>query len=265
MTRTWDAQHPDAAIAAIAETERLLIALDFDGTASHLVAEPMAARALPAVSEQVRRLAALPDTIVAYVSGRSLVHLREIAEHDDASPVVLAGSHGAEYWLPGVGDVPVDHSDDDEQLRQRIVADAAEAVAPFSGVVLEEKTYGIGIHGRRTDHETEERAFAAVDAFMAERAPQWRRRTGDRILEFSSRHEGKNVAIDELKKRFAPTAVLFAGDDVTDEDALAVLGAADLGIRVGEGNTHAAVRVRNPEQMAEVLAALATMRAGTRE
>ncbi len=47
-----------------------------------------------------------PTRPVAFVSGRSLHDLREIAEHDDDSPIFLAGSHGAEFWVPGEGARP---------------------------------------------------------------------------------------------------------------------------------------------------------------
>src|SRR5690606_38371619 len=97
----------------------LLIALDFDGTASPLVAEPMSARALPEITDAVTRLAALPETFVAYVSGRSLVHLREIAEHADDSPVILAGSHGAQYWFPGEGEADAGEREADAGEREQ--------------------------------------------------------------------------------------------------------------------------------------------------
>ena len=87
MTRTWTPGTADAALTAIATTPRLVIALDFDGVASPLVPEPMAARALPAVKEQIERLVALPDTQVAFVSGRSMHDLRIITEHEDDSAV----------------------------------------------------------------------------------------------------------------------------------------------------------------------------------
>ena len=104
MTRTWTPGTADDALSTIAATSRLVVALDFDGTASPLVLDPMSARALPEVSVQVERLAALPDTFVAYVSGRSMHDLKIITEHDEDSVVALAGSHGAQYWFPGAGD-----------------------------------------------------------------------------------------------------------------------------------------------------------------
>ena len=55
--------------------------------------------------------------------------------------------------------------------------------------------------------------------------------------------------------------MLFAGDDVTDEDALASLEPADLGVRVGPGETSASVRVQDAREFADLLAALADLRA----
>ena len=65
---------------------------------------------LPAARAALDALIAAPDTVVALVSGRSLHDLREIAEHGDDSRLLLAGSHGAEFWVPGEGDVV--HDDD---------------------------------------------------------------------------------------------------------------------------------------------------------
>lgn len=255
----------DAALTAAATTERLIVALDFDGTASPLVPDPMAARAHPDVKAQVERLLALPDTVVAYVSGRSMHDLRVIAEHDDASPIVLAGSHGAQYWYPGVGDV--DHSGEAPApgVREALWQKAREVVAPFAGVEVEPKTFGMGVHSRRADPAVEAAAFAAVDELVAREFPHWRRRSGHRVLEFSSRAEGKDTAVRVLREKFAPTSILFAGDDVTDEDAMRVLQPADLGVRVGPGESAATLRVENPQEMAQLLAQVANERAAGRE
>jgi trehalose 6-phosphate phosphatase len=84
-------------------------------------------------------------------------------------------------------------------------------------------------------------------------------------VEYSFRHEGKDSAIAALRERLGATAVLFAGDDVTDEDALASLGPADLGVRVGQGQTAASVRVGSIQELAAALSLLARMRADRRE
>ncbi|PKI92755.1 trehalose-phosphatase [Actinomycetales bacterium SN12] len=261
MTRDWQPGASDPAVSAIARTQTLLVALDFDGTASELVADPMAARAIPAVKTVLAELAALPHTTVAFISGRSLVHLREIAEHDDDSPIVLAGSHGAQYWYPGESEADAEAGDPDRMLRDALLDELAPLLTNYPGVELESKTFGIGIHGRPASAEVEREAFTAVDEVFARRARHWRRRTGDRILEYSSRDEGKDTAIAVLREHTGATGILFAGDDVTDEDALRVLTADDLGVRVGAGETAATLRVESPQQIAELLEVIASERA----
>ncbi|WP_435744365.1 trehalose-phosphatase [Microbacterium sp. PMB16] len=265
MTRTWIPGTPDADLSALAATPRLVVALDFDGTASPLVPDPMAARALPEVATQVARLAAMPDTFVAYASGRSMHDLREITEHTDDSVIALAGSHGAQYWFPGEGDAAATGEATEDGAREELWAAARPIIERYEGAEFEPKTFGMGVHTRRADRETEERVFAEIDALVAERFPHWRRRSGHRVLEFSSRTEGKDAAVAALREHFDATGILFAGDDVTDEDAIRVLQGGDLGVRVGPGESAAILRVENPQQMAELLEALADERASLRE
>jgi len=249
------------ALDLVAGTDRLLVALDFDGTLSPLVDEPMEARMLPAAGAAVSALVAAPDTYVAFVSGRSLTDLRIIAEHGEDSAILLAGSHGAEFWIPGEGRIdPVDEPGAVE-LRDRLRSEAEQLTGDLDGVWIEPKTFGFGIHTRKLDAATAHLANRRVDTLVAAEAPQWRRRTGHGIIEFAFRHEGKDAAIAELRKRLGATAVLFAGDDVTDEDALRRLLPQDLGVHVGAGTTAAKVSVRDIPAMAELLASLAERRA----
>ena len=85
------------ALEALARTERLLVALDFDGTLAPEVDQPDAARALPEAHAAVERLAALPATRVALVSGRSVTDLEQVSRFGDE--VLLVGSHGIELRL----------------------------------------------------------------------------------------------------------------------------------------------------------------------
>ncbi|GAA1528753.1 trehalose 6-phosphate phosphatase [Microbacterium ginsengiterrae] len=265
MTRTWTPGTADADLTAIATTPRLVIALDFDGTASPLVPDPMAARALPEIASQLARLSALPDTFVAYVSGRSMHDLKIITEHAEDSNVALAGSHGAQYWFPGLGDSEAPGAATEEGARESLWAATQPIVDKYEGVGLEPKTFGMGIHTRRATPEVEAAAFAEVDALVAERFPHWRRRSGHRVLEFSSRVEGKDTAMTVLREHYDATGILFAGDDVTDEDAMKVLQAGDLGVRVGPGETAGTLRVESPQEMAALLETLASERAAGRE
>ncbi|MCP2636617.1 trehalose-phosphatase [Microbacterium sp. HD4P20] len=254
-----------SAIAGITASALLLVALDFDGTLSPLADDPMAARMLPAARAAVEALVAAPRTIVAFVSGRSLVDLRVIAEHDDYSQVLLAGSHGAEFWIPGQGALRHAEDDGDVRLRDMLRTHAGEATAHLDGIWIEPKTFGFGVHTRRADQAAADEANRLVDAIVAAEAPHWRRRTGHNIVEYAFRHEGKDSAIAELRERTDASAVLFAGDDVTDEDALRSLGEGDLGVHVGTGPTAATLCVPDIEAMAGLLSVIAAERSARRQ
>ncbi|MEV8023305.1 trehalose-phosphatase [Microbacterium sp. NPDC080220] len=252
-------------VTAVAAAERLLVALDFDGTVSPLVDEPMTARMTPAARGAVDALLTTPDTFVAFVSGRTLADLRVIAEHEDDSPILLAGSHGAEYWIPGSpseGDVDAA----DIALRDRLRADAERLASGVSGAWIEPKAFGFGVHLRTVADADEAAALrSGVDAMMADAAPHWRRRQGHDIVEYAFTDAGKDAAVAHLREVVGATAVVFAGDDVTDEDALRSLEPQDLGIRVGAGETAASVRVRDIEQLAGLLSTLARERVAARQ
>ncbi|BDV30918.1 trehalose-phosphatase [Microbacterium terricola] len=262
------AQQPDEAEAElrrIAAAERLLVALDFDGTLSPLVDDPMQARMAPEARAALDALIAAPATTVALVSGRSLHDLREIAEHADDSPLLLAGSHGAEYWTPGAGAIEPDDDADERELRDTLRAHAEQTAAAFDGVWIEPKTFGFGVHTRLSSPEDAAAAREAIDGLVAAEAAGWRRRTGHNIVEYAFRQEGKDTAVAALRERTEATAVLFAGDDVTDEDAIAGLDADDLGVRVGAGDTSAAIRVTDISAFAALLERLAELRGAARE
>lgn len=259
---------PRQAVSTLAATERLLVALDFDGTLSPLVDAPMDARMLPAARAALEALTVTPATTVALVSGRSLADLRIIAEHRDDSPILLAGSHGAEHWVPvgEPGSEPGDGPSAAERAeRDRLRAAAEDLIAGIPGAWIEPKEFGFAVHSRTVAAADRAAVNDRVDALMVDEAPTWRRRTGHRIVEYAFRDVGKDAAVAWLRARTGATAVLFAGDDVTDEDALASLAAGDVGVRVGAGDTAASVRVDGIPELAALLVLLAHERSALQE
>lgn len=249
----------DEAVSRAGEAAHLLVALDFDGTLAPLVDDPMSARMLPAARDALTRLSVAPDTTVALVSGRTLDHLAEISERTDDSQIHLAGSHGAEFWHPG--GAPDEDGDDDTSLRDALTERAEALVADVDGAWIERKRFGFGLHTRLADRDRAREVAGSVDDLVRAEAPSWRRRTGQDILEFASRNEGKDSAVRRLREQVGADAVLFAGDDVTDEDALASLADGDIGIRVGGGETAASYRVADAAALAVLLGRLAEVRA----
>ena len=249
------------AVRAIATTETLLVALDFDGTVSELHDDPMAVRAIPAAAKAVDALSRMDDTYVAYVSGRALRDLLVISELPPVSPILLAASHGAEFLLSSaLADVdtdPVTEPEDAAALQH----EAESRIVGLDGARIEPKTFGFALHTRLADDAATRAAVRAVDDLMRP-AHGWRRRTGHDVVEYAWRAEGKDDAVAKLRELTGATAVLFAGDDVTDEDALRSLRSQDLGIRVGPGESTASLKVADPTELAAVLGVIAAIRGG---
>src|SRR3712207_7026086 len=65
------------------------------------------------------------------------------------------------------------------------------------------------------------------------------RSNGKEVIELSVITTHKGTALDTLRTQLSASAVVFVGDDVTDENAFAHLHGPDVGIKVGGGDTRA--------------------------
>ncbi|GAB3120979.1 bifunctional alpha,alpha-trehalose-phosphate synthase (UDP-forming)/trehalose-phosphatase [Glaciibacter psychrotolerans] len=246
-----------AALKELSAADTLLVALDFDGTIAPYVDDPDEARAVDGVAEAVRRLLDLDGVRVAYVSGRALASLRHVAEPPEN--VLLTGSHGVEVKL----DTPTIElnlvAGEIEQLETlgRVLERIAGSV---SGAWVEHKPAGLVLHTRMASREEGMAAQREARAQVEELLPLMTVREGKNVLEFSVRSRTKGDALTLLRDHTGADRVMYAGDDVTDEDAFAVLHAGDLGLKIGPGASLAGFRVHGPEEVAQVLALLADFR-----
>lgn len=249
------------ALSELSQAERLLVALDFDGTLAPTVDHPDDAKANPAATEAVLNLLAVPNTLVALVSGRALGSLQRVAHLPPE--VALVGSHGAEFRLDG-HDTGPELSSEEREVLSRLCSLLSDVASKYVGAMIERKPAGCGLHTRLAAPEdaaaAQEHALSAVATLSG--GDRVSHRGGKDILEFTVRSANKGTAVTALRERLGASAVLFIGDDVTDEDAFAVLRDGDVGIKVGDGPTAARFRVPDPEAVAELLAGFVATRAG---
>ena len=241
------------ALRTLDPAEPLLVALDFDGTLSALVPVPSEARPLPGVLDLLERLGHLPGTQVALVSGRALVDLAAVS--GAAGIALLVGSHGQQMGA----DRPLDAAE--ATLLREVHADVEAAVAGIEGVRVEDKPTGLAVHVRQCAPADQVRAEDAVRAVLARR-PGLHVIEGKMVVEMSVRPLDKGAALRTLIEAAPGRRVLFAGDDVTDEAAIAALRPDDVSIKVGLGASGARFRVPDPHAMVAVLAALVAGRGG---
>ena len=240
------------AIRRIAGTEHLLVAMDFDGTMAPIVGHADDARPLPRSAAAFAGLAVLPRTTTALISGRALASLRAVA----SPPVdtLLIGSHGAEAWL-GPGSTGLTLDEGQKALLAEVRGILADIVREAPGTTLEDKPAGVVLHTRLAADDVAEDAVAAARSVLQDRKGVFLK-DGKRVLETSVVNASKGEGVTFLRQVTGATGVLFAGDDTTDEDALARLEPGDVGVKVGLDFTQAEHRVEAPIHVAELLEVL---------
>ncbi|HCG2962133.1 TPA: trehalose-phosphatase [Corynebacterium striatum] len=241
-------------IEKLAATKHLAVVSDFDGTLAGFANDIYAVHAEPRSLAALERLAQLPGTTVAALSGRHLEGLKRVFPLRE--PVLLGGSHGAESsWQDS------SLSPEAQAHLDRKEAEIRELMERFPGAEIEIKPFQRVFHLRRlelSDPDLAEKAYAAGRTLDPAGFPMT---AGKSVIEFSATQATKGSWISELRERVGATATVFLGDDVTDEDGFAVLNQPpDLGVKVGEGETLAAHRVPDIATVSDFLEELAAAR-----
>jgi trehalose-phosphatase len=227
--------------------------LDYDGVLTPIVDDPAEATL---DAETRHALIGLAECLpVAIISGRDLADVRGMV---DVPGLAYAGSHGFDLLLPDggrerTGEQPLGALAAAEERLRDVLADAER-------VRVERKRYAIAVHTREADDAAERSAHEAVDA--AARDSDGLRVTGGRdIRELRPDIDwDKGRALlrlaDVLDLPVATHPPVYVGDDLTDEDAFAVIAATGVGVVVAgaeERGTAAHLRLDDPGQITDLL------------
>ena len=240
-------------LRALAQTPILLVATDYDGTLSPIVDDPLLARPMRESSVALRSLAVLANTHVAVISGRALRDLAALSRFPEE--IHLVGSHGSEFDVGFVEDLTTGNLQQLAAIQSSFEAIAAQ----HKGVFLEIKPASVALHYRRCAPELQSEVAAKARAVLGETSGV-QVKLGKMVVEALVVQHNKGTALDRLRHRLAAEAVLFLGDDITDEEAFARLTGPDVSIKVGDGETSAQFRVSDPEEVAEALGFLSEER-----
>lgn len=248
----------ERAVRDFAARDTVLVALDFDGVVSELVDRAEDARPVPENAEALHALTGLPGVHTALVSGRALDSLTTVASPPETT--LLIGSHGAERRL-GPDAPPLELDEAQRELLAEVGTVLERIAARYPDSWVEHKPAGRVLQVRLAATEEDRRRAVAE----AEEALQGREGIypghGKDVYEVSVVRADKGQGLDLLRRTTAAEAVLFAGDDVTDEHGFARLDPdTDVGIKVGPGPTAARYRIAGPAALAAVLQAVARWR-----
>ena len=260
-------------VAARSAGHPVLVASDFDGVLAPLLDDPSASAPTSAAAAALERLAALPqaDVRLALVSGRDLATLAQLS----GAPVgtSLVGSHGAEQGHVVAGSAetespgaegtssverhPFALTPDERATLDGVRAGLEAVAAEAEGAWVEDKPSAAVLHTRRTEPGAAERAGDAARAVGARYGAHTM--TGKDVVEIAVLDTSKGLALTRLRDELGAAAVLYMGDDVTDERAFEVLAPTDVTVKVGAGETAARFRVASVDEAAQVLATVADL------
>lgn len=260
----------DLALRELAARETVLVGLDFDGVLAPIVLDPTTSRMLPASAQAVAGLAELAGVEVVLVSGREAGDLVALAGLPAGTRVI--GSHGAQWGRvvdsPDGGTTldaePVGLTDEQARLKAELLRETEALAAGVEGAWVQVKPAAVVLHTRPAERAAGERLTRRVLDGPAARDGV-HVVVGKEVVEMAVLEVTKGDALHQLRSSLGVDAVLYAGDDTTDEDAFAVLGAGDVSIKVGDGESAAAYRVADPDEFSAVLVRLLELRQETQD
>lgn len=251
------------ALRSFVREDRVLLASDFDGVLAPFADDPSQVRPLPGAIAALQAVQVWGDA-VAVVSGRHLASLTHASGLAPDGPITLIGSHGAECSRPLDVDAVMDHA---ARARLAATAETLQRVADRAGARVEHKPSGVVLHTRGLPPARAEAASTAA-LTIPDRIAGVHAMRGKDVIELSVLEVSKGQALKALSSAVGADAVLYLGDDVTDETVFRALsrqprGTRHVTVKVGPGDTAATHRIDGPPQAVEVLRTVARWRTGT--
>lgn len=234
-------------IAEVAWSQ-VLLAFDFDGTLAPIVEDREDAEMRPWTARLFERVCeAYP---AAVISGRARDDVgRRLGT---ARPRYIIGNHGLE---PGGDMRPY------ELFVQAALGELTRALGGLQGVELEDKTYSLAIHYRRS--RTRREARQTIQAALERMTTPARVVEGKCVVNLvPPGAPDKGDALRRLRATDGANVALYVGDDYTDEDVFRLDEPGRLlSIRVGESTTSAAPYcLRDQLEIDDLLAFLLALR-----
>jgi trehalose-phosphatase len=257
MAIHWTEAWPEIA-ERLAAPPRLLVACDFDGTLTPLVADPDKAQLSSAVRDVLRRLQSAPGVSVAVVSGRSLA---DIARRVPLEDVIFAGNHGLENR--GLGMDGERSQAAALKPRLQVLAQHLGAVlGDVPGILIENKGLSVAVHFRNVGKASHKAVIREVSRIGATDGA-FRIQPGHLVAELiPDIGWSKGAALKQIIGRMGlpGSAVFYAGDDTTDESVFLALPTA-VTVSVGPDWISAARwMAREPGDICRLLERIVTAR-----
>ncbi len=199
--------------AIVADPAHALIATDFDGTLSPIVADPTTAFAAPGAADALARLAASAGT-VAIITGRPVAEAVALGGLAGIARLIVLGHYGAERWE--AGEVTAAPVPDGVAMARRVLPGLLAARGAAQGTRLEDKGTALAVHTRQAADP--EAALARLRGPLTTLAAETglTLEPGRLVLELRPPGIDKGTALRALAAERRAHSVLFFGDDLGD-------------------------------------------------
>jgi trehalose 6-phosphate synthase/phosphatase len=199
--------------------------------------------------ELLRKLAVLPDTTTAIVTGRSQADIE--GWFGGIKGLGLAVEHGALLREPGTRQWALLRAGMDLSWKDRVRPVLEQFSDSAPGSLIEEKDYALAWHYRLVDAQfgawlsnelvtTLENLLSGTELGVIH---------GNKVVEIRYAWANKGEVAALMASRFKRKSfVLAMGDDRTDEDLFRRLPRSAWTVRVGDGSTTARFRVSGPDE-----------------
>jgi alpha,alpha-trehalase len=240
-----------------------VVFLDYDGTLTPIVARPEMAVLSDAMRAQIDILSRRCP--VAIVSGRDRGDVEALVR---LPRLIYAGSHG--FDITGPGGLVLEHEAGRVCLSDLDTAEGnlRRRLAGIPGAQVDRKRFGVAAHYRNVAAEL----VPQVESFVTEvlsKHPRLALKQGKKVFELRPDADwDKGRAVEWLLTALemdAPDVLpIYAGDDLTDEDAFRRLAGRGIGLFVGEppATTAAHYRLADTGETGRFLEELALLLSG---
>ena len=238
---------------AIFSRKQLAFFFDYDGTLTPIVKRPELAVLSTQMRSLIKKIAKKYPT--AIVSGRQREEVEKLV---GVEGIYYVGSHGFDikggsfsYIHPQLNEVV--------PLISHIAEEFSTKLKSIQGVIIENKKFSVALHYRLVEDRFLDNIKKVVDKVKREYS-NLRLMCGKKVFEFMPDidwDKGKAIRwlLSILNISWREYAVIYIGDDTTDEDAFRMVRTRGIGILVSEGKATSAADyfVHSPQEVRKLL------------
>jgi trehalose 6-phosphate phosphatase len=225
----------------------VLLGFDFDGTLAPIVDDPERAALQPGTRRHLAELAALYPCVV--ISGRSV---RDVERRVGGLGLrAIIGNHGLEPWRA---------TRELELVVERWRELLDRLLAGLPGVEIEDKTYSLAVHYRRSRQKKRARTAILLALGQLDGVRLIGGKQVVNAVPIGAPHKG--MALERERDHLGCDTALFVGDDETDEDVFALERPGRLvTVRVGTlGDSQASYCLRSQTEIDDLMERLIALR-----